>query len=295
MKTIERMLVAIEDEDHGEFVIEKAFALRDHANATPTFARIHYDHVIDDPVLGFSPEEHDRVVRLETQAEQIKFQHFVSMYARDGNWRAEVVWSKQPWRGIIDLAHRGDCRLIVKDAYVERRLLQVIHTAHDWNLLRYADMPVMMIKPVQWVAHAVVLAAIDVVDPNIDALNQRILRYANDLTEMLGGTLYVANALPLSRRLVMEQHRGEDYERFIADICAQRLGQIERLLTETHISGARVQIVEGTPHTAIAEVTKELKAELLVIGKSRLDVAEYLGTTSERLLHSVNSDVVSIA
>ena len=73
------------------------------------------------------------------------------------------------------------------------------------------------------------------------------------------------------------------------------MGQIERLLTETHVSGARVQVVEGTPHAAIAEVAEELKAELLVIGKSRLGVAEYLGTTSERLLHGVNSDVVSIA
>jgi len=295
MRYIERMLVVIEAEAHGAFVIDKALALRDHAQASVTFAKIHYDHVVDDAALGLSADERERLVTLEVQAEQIKFERSIARHARDRDWCAEVVWGKQSWRSILDLAERGDCDLIVKDAYVERHLDRVVHTAHDWNLLRYAELPVLMVKPEQWVANAIVLAALDVAQRGNDELNKRILRYAADLTALLNGTLYVINALPVSRRVVMEQHRGEDYERFIGDASARRLAIMERLLDETRIRDARVQVAEGTPHAAIIETVATLGVELLVIGKSQPDVDEYLGTTSERLLHGVNCDVISIA
>ena len=43
-----------------------------------------------------------------------------------------------------------------------------------------------------------------------------------------------------------------------------------------------------------AHAVDDLNAEFLIIGKVKPGVANYLGTTAERLIHSVNTDIVSV-
>lgn len=295
MKGLQKILVSIDTGEHAGFVVEKALKLRDYADADLIFVQPLYDEVLEDVQMHFSDEERDQIIRLLVEAEEIKFEHLVGSVAADGNWQSTVEWRKRRWEGIIETAQRYGCDLIIKDAFVETSLNVVVHTPHDWNLLRHSAIPLMMIKPQPWVERSNIVAAIDVADTRKHEINNHVLRYASSLAELLGGKLHVANALPSLKENVMERASFRAYEKMKLEVEASRYDYMQRLVKENGVNCEAIHIVGGIASIAINDLVEELHAEFLVIGKIRPGVASFLGTTAELLLHSVNSDVVSIA
>ncbi len=295
MKDRRHILVHIETPENGALVIAKALRLRDFAGAELTFVHTHYDHVVDDSELSFSEAERDEVVRLELEAEELKFRRFVASHAADRNWQTHVVWARRAWQGVLEAGEERGADLIVKDAHARPAPgLRVLHTGHDWHLLGRARVPVMMLKPEPWPQAANVLAAIDVFDPRNTAQNLRILHFARDLAQMLGGTLHIANALPLSHRIVAEQRSRQEYDALCAEITAQRRVRLLEMLDDDLRRQAGVHVVTGTPHRVIADLAHRLECDVLVMGKSVPGGGDYLGTIAEQLLHGVDCDVASI-
>ncbi len=295
MKTLQRILVSIDTTEHARFLVEKALSLRDYATAELIFVQPIYDEMVEDARLHFSSEEHDRIIQLLVEAEELKFKHFVGSVAADDNWRSTVEWCKRPWEGILETANRYECDLIIKDAYVEARLDEIIHTPHDWNLLRYSDRPLMMIKPKPWIENSNIIAAIDVFDSRKHELNIHVLRYAASLTDLLGGKLHVVNALPSFRSGMLELSGQETYKKMTQDVSKHRYDYMHRLVQESDMECEEFHVVSGVPNEAIRDLVDRLQAEFIVVGKVRPGVVDFMGTTAELLLHSVNSDMVSIS
>ncbi len=287
MKSVQRILVYIDNADHAGFLVEKALRLKHYADALLYFVQP-IDDVLEDAQMPCSDEEREQIIR---QLEGIKFVHCVEPHAVDENW---VEWPERSCKDIISTAHRLACDLIVKDAFVEKRLDNIVHSAHDWGLLRHADVSVMMIKSKPWVEGSNIVAAIDVFDSYKHALNVHVLRYAGSLAELLGGQLHVVNAVPPLRGAVLEHATVAAYERLVHEVEAQRHDVIQRLLSESEACCAQIHVVEGVPGDAVNELVNTLEAECLVIGKVRRSVQNFLGTTAEQLLHVVNSDVVFV-
>ncbi len=274
MKSVQRILVYIDEAEHARFLVEKALRLKHYADALLYFVQP-IDDVLEDAQMPCSDEEREQIIR---QLEGIKFVH-----------RPE-----RTWEDIISTAHRLACDLIVKDAFVEKRHTQIVHTAHDWDLLRHADVSVMMIKPKPWVEGSNIVAAIDVFDSYKHALNVHVLRYAGSLAELLGGQMHVVNAVPPLRGVVLEHATVAAYERRVHEVEAQRHDVIQRLLSESEACCAEIHVVEGVPGDAVNELVNTLEAECLVIGKVSRSVQNFMDTTAELLLHVVSSDVVFV-
>ena len=274
MKSLQRILVYIDKAEHARFLVEKALRLKHYADALLYFVQP-IDDVLEDAQMPCSDEEREEIIR---QLEGIKFVH-----------RAE-----RTWEDIISTAHRLACDLIVKDAFVEKRLNKIVHTAHDWDLLCHADVSVMMIKPKPWVEGSNIVAAIDVFDSYKHALNVHVLRYAGSLAELLGGQMHVVNAVPPLRGVVLEHATVAAYERLVHEVEAQRHDVIQRLLSESEACCAEIHVVEGVPGDAVNELVNTLEAECLVIGKVSRRVQNFMDTTAELLLHVVSSDVVFV-
>jgi universal stress protein E len=295
MKNLQRILVSIDSAEHARFLVEKALRLRDYATAELVFIQPIYDELAEDAHMHFTIEEHDRIIQLLLEVEELKFDHFISSVAFDNNWRSTVKWCKRPWQGILETASRYECDLIIKDAFIETRLNKIIHTPHDWNLLRSSDRPVMMIKPKPWVDNSNVVAAIDVFDSRKHELNVKVLQYAASITELLRGKLHVANALPSLRSTVLERSSLDTYKKLTLEVEACRYAYMQQLVDESGTDCEEIHVVIGVPYQAISDLVDRLEAEFIVIGKVRPAVADFMGTTAELLLHSVNSDMISIS
>ena len=70
---------------------------------------------------------------------------------------------------------------------------------------------------------------------------------------------------------------------------------MQQLVEESGAECEEIHVVIGVPYLAISELVDRLEAEFTVIGKVRPAVADFMGTTAELLLHSVNSDMISIS
>ncbi len=268
--------------------MEKVLRLKDYADAHLYIVQF-VDDGLEDAQMRISDEERDQVLG---QLKEISFAHCDEPCAIFENW---VEWPKCTWEGVINTAQQHACDLIVKDAIVEKRLNEIVHTPHDWNLLHHADVTVMMIKPKAWIEGSNIVAAIDVFDSYKHALNVHVLRYAGSLAELLGGKLHVANALPSLRDAVLEHSTVAAYETLVHEVEGQRHDLIQRLLDESEVRCAEIHVVEGDPRDAVYELVNTLEAECLVIGKVQPHVENFMGTTAEHLLHVANSDVVFVA
>ena len=295
MKNLKRIMVSIDAIEHAGFLVEKALKLRNYTTAKMVFIQPIYDEMVEDVHLNFSSEEHDRIVQLLTDAESLKFKQLIKSVAGDEDWQSMAKWCKRSWEGILDTARRLDCDLIIKDAFIETRLNEIVHTPHDWNLLRYANLPVMMIKPKPWVENSNIVAAIDIFDPQKHKLNIHVLQYAGSLTEILGGELHVVNALPCLRNAVLEAHGIDAYLKMTKEVEAARNEYLKRLVEESRQECEELHVVVGVQSEAISRLVDSLDAECIIIGKVKPSVVDFMGTTAEQLLHCMNCDVVSVS
>lgn len=290
MHAPERILAAIESDNHGATVVDKAVRLGDRADAQLVFARRHFDTVIDEPEILLTAWK-------PPASAPARVPHRSSVEGPlDPAWDSTREWSSRICQRLLELAQERQCDLIIKDAFVRHgNARELIHTAHDWNLLHHADVPVMMLKPRRWASGkgAAVVAALDVFDSGKRELNADIVSYAHELTELVDGRLHLVNALPLSSGAALE-YGVTDLEQWRDEFRRGRLREMQRLTEESHAAVRSMQVVTGVPWKAVARVVAQLDAEFLVIGQVRPGAQAYLGTTSELLLHAVGSDVVSV-
>lgn len=209
--------------------------------------------------------------------------------------------SAQPSQGLIDLARQRRCDLIVKDAWEPSADPGAAAVAgqelppalHDWDLLHHAQVPVMMLKPEPWAPGRAVVAAVDVFDSDKQHLNRHIVEEAQALADLLLAPLHLINVVPVSESLAWE-YGVADYRAWVDAMLAQRRALLERLAEETRAEVTAVHALPGIPWQVVSELIDQVGAECLVIGRVKASVHWYLDTTSERLLHGVHSDVVSV-
>ena len=216
---------------------------------------------------------------------------------------ALCVWNHRTWEGILHAADSLHADMILQAASVHSRLDEIIHTPDDWNVLRHATVPVMLVKLQPWVDNPVVLAALDVFDDAHRALNLEILRAAMEMVRILGGELHSVTAYPrrpASSARTVDSSSGEmrtlPYDAFKAAFESDIRHELNSLRRELSIDVAQVHAAEGGVGHAIRKVRDETQAEMIVLGThGRMGIkGVLLGNTAERILHTANTDVVTV-
>ena len=185
----------------------------------------------------------------------------------------EMSWSTDWYGSIIEGADKQQAELIMLPLIARPSGRERLFNESIWRLLRTATCPIMVVQPGAKPERKTVLAAVNFQShkPEYQRLNELVIARAQWAAANYGADMHVVNAYKDSL----------DYP------------DRAKLATETGVDTAHIHVKIGDPDEVIAEVTKELDADMLVIG-TRGRSGRWRGNTTEKIVTEVNCDILSI-
>jgi universal stress protein E len=189
----------------------------------------------------------------------------------------EVDWDPNWRERIAEAARSSGADMIIKTVSRHSGLTRQLRKTADWTLLRAANCPVLLIDPNRPPRPTRVLAAVKL-NPESDTyavLNRQVVATSHRISAALEAELHAVTVFKGDQMYF-------DRQKF-ADSCG--------------LPRNRVHTVEGSPHKAIAEATRDLGSDVLVIGSANRNVKESgmtIGDTAERIIDAVDTDIVVI-
>ena len=292
MSEFASILAVVQKPEDAEPVLSKACQLMDAQESKLTVTRVVYEGLADlrSKDVGTSPDLKDLILQAETE----ELTELVRRSVDATPFETTVAWNRKSWEGIVGAADATGAGIIVKA--VEQRNELSVRTPDDWNLLREARIPVLLVKPNRWKPNPQVLVALDVLDPLHEALNLRVLAQANELCRQLAGTLHVASAYPCfepwSTRLGLLQ----SYSKLRKEIAHDVAVAVSRLIRSIGGPEYEVHCIEDTPESGIERISEQVDADVVVIGSNAREGLEaaFLGNTAEKILHRVDIDTLTV-
>ena len=303
MRNIDKLLIVVDGSENSRLVLEKAAILSSASGAAAHVLQVVYEGVAETNVRAVD-QSLDLKTLVLASAEEALEDLVADFRDRFETLEISCVWNHRTWEGILHAADAVQAGMILQVASVHSRLNEIIHTPDDWNVLRHASIPVMLVKPLPWVDNPVVLAALDVFDEAHRKLNLEVLRTSIELVRILKGELQTVTAYPRrpasSARTVGSHNEvlrsALPYDAFKAAFESDIRHELEVLRRELGVDVAQVHAREGSVGRAIREVCSETRAEIVVLGTHGREGLKgmLLGNTAERILHSANTDVVTV-
>lgn len=287
---IDTIVVVVKGEDDGEIVLDKAFRLARAAGAAINVLSIVHEDFAD--LTIHDSETQDEIRNFVRHSGESILTSLIEPLQNQGVViESACIWNKYEWRGVLDVAETTGADLIIKST--EYPVHDVVRTPSDWNLLRHAEVPVMLVKPINWVESPVVLAAVDVTREEDRDLNKRILRRGAELATTLGGSLHVINTYPSVEHWVGPVTLVIDFDAVRKQVHDDIRRKTDALMAELEIDDAQVHTREGHVEEQLQLAAQETGAEIMVMGTHHRSGAKgmVLGNTSEKILHHVKTDV----
>ncbi|GAB1256456.1 universal stress protein UspE [Aurantivibrio plasticivorans] len=190
------------------------------------------------------------------------------------SYQTEFCWSLE-WRdAILHTSARIKPSLILLPDYPSER--KTWFTDAKWMVLRNSECPVLIVRPNADAQRKTVLAAINTSSDSerYRELNVAIVVRAAWMAERYGADLHLVTAYSDSMKYPDK-------------------GQLAR---KANVSADHIHVKQGEPVDVIADVAKELDADVVVIGTMARQgmLAAMRGNTSEKLLSRLDMDVMTL-
>lgn len=286
----EKILVVVDGVDDSETVLKKTEIIASHSDAA-----VHVIRVIHEGFVDLSIHDAEKRAELHDYL-MASSEKWLEELVAPLDWVAdrlthEVIWFKSEWQAILNAAEAFNADLIIKAAHSREGGL--IRTPQDWHLLRHATTPVMLVKPLDWHGHPVVLAAVDIEEEDQAELNTRILKRGADLARCIGGELHVVTVFPSVEHWVGPITLAIDFQKTRELVSHQLTDRLNTLAAGLGVDVKKTHAVEGRPETAISSLVSRLNVQVTVLGTVQRSGPSGLliGNTSEKILNDVDCDV----
>ncbi|HEX8754944.1 MAG TPA: universal stress protein [Steroidobacteraceae bacterium] len=302
MSPIRRILVAIKDPWRRSLPeVRKAGQL-----AHALGARVQLFHALSSPLyidateaagvslVDLERSERARVAkRLETLAKRLL----------DAGIRAEssAQWDFPAHEAVIRAARRFDADLIVAERHATPHHLPWLLRFTDFELLRLAPVPVLLIKTPQAYDRPAILAAVDPGHAYSKPLklDREILGCASQIAQALRGSLHAVFAYDPVPVAAMESgglSLGESTEAIVAATEARARKVFARALNGASVPESRRHLVPQHPIDAIEGAAAKIDCGILVMGAiSRSGLKRLvLGNTAESVFDALQCDVLVV-
>lgn len=301
MQAIRRILVAVKDPAARTLpAVKKAAQL-----ARATGAQLELFHglsqtILVDAVTGggqglrrYEAEVQSKAIaRLEKIADQVR-RHKVDVVVA-------AEWDHPPSEAIVRRALKTKADLIVAERHAGRRIAGAILSYTDWDLLRLAPCPVLVVKSTKPYLHPSIVAAVDPLHSHAKPakLDTEILKAATTLRSALRGSLTIVHAYPppvvvtgawVSGPVITPIASTTETEKAVRKALE---AELERLPMPPH----KVAIVCGPAREVIPDQARRAKAGIVVMGvMSRSGLKRFfVGNTAETVLDALPCDVLVI-
>ena len=211
----------------------------------------------------------------------------------------EAQWDHPAHEAILRRAADTDADLIIAACHQGRHRARALLEPADWELLRLAPVPVLLVKQSRPYRRPTILAAVDPAHAFAKPakLDQEILEIGVRVSDALRGKLHAVHAFPV---LAPERapRAGAAPSGGTTDLTprARASLEFERLLQPSGIPAVRRHFIEGQPREVVAATAERLQANLVVMGAvSRSGLQHILvGNTAEQLLDRLASDLLIV-
>jgi universal stress protein E len=269
-------------------------------------ARLELFHALSAPVfvdldprsgLGLVASKRQLLARHQAQLEKLAVQA-----RRHGiEASAAVEWDFPPHEAVVRRAAKTGADLIIAECHQGPRLLPWLVHLTDWELLRLAPLPVLVLKNGRPWKRPKILAAVDPSHAHDKParLDGEILEQAGRLSNATRGSLTVMHAnAPWSLGLVLGDPALDASTIAMTFEQMQMRGRrrFEDFARRRRVPRARTRVVDNDPVLAIPLYARQMGADVVVMGAvSRSGLKRmFIGNTAERVLADLPCDVLVI-
>jgi universal stress protein E len=210
----------------------------------------------------------------------------------------EVHWQKNLHDAVMVSMNSTNFDLVIKGTEAHHGIVDRIFTHSDWNMLRHCPAPVLLVKSSKPWLNNRILASIDATshEEKHRLINENILDFAEHLSDHFATDLHLINSYPmvaLAFAMVPEVTAPDDIQKYITQ---QHRTACEKYANKYSIDDDHIHIIEGDPDDVIETMSKEIEADLVVIGSIAREGLSgvLLGNTAERIVDRVSCDVLVI-
>lgn len=299
MRRIRRILVAVKDPHaRSQPAVAKAAQLARafgarlelfHAVAAPIYIDSSFAHGLD--LEALQREQRATLgARLERIAARIR-RHDVAV-------AVHVEWDYPIYEAIVRRALRVDADLVVAERHAGKRHAKWLLSFTDWELLRLANCPVLVVKTTRAYRRPAILAAIDPTHAYAKParLDDRILKAAAALQSKLRGELHVMHAFQPAPILPVGSGAGgfEIAAQLEQDAESAARARFTQALRGASVETRRRHLVWGHAIDAIPSTARATRAAIVVMGAvSRSGIRRlFIGNTAEQVLDDLPCDVL---
>lgn len=208
---------------------------------------------------------------------------------RDGRWflenvvtpleeaglkfKLEMSWSSDWYGSIQRRAKELNPALIMLPLLSKPSETGRLFNESIWRLMRTADCPVLVVRPNPTPERSVVLSAIHIQahKPEYQRLNDLIVTRSQWIAQVNDADLHFVNAY---------------WDTLNYPDRAQ-------LMKVTGVDSDKIHVRNGKPEDVIAEVAKEIGADVVVLGTQKR-TNRWRGNTSEKIINRVDCDILTI-
>lgn len=301
MPPIRRILVAIKDPwARSQPAIDKATQL-----ARALGARLQLFHALSNPLYVDVAELQGITLPKLEHTEQARAAARLELLARrlekgGGRVESRVEWDFPPHEAVIRAGRHFSADLIVAERHPTAHHLAWMLRFTDFELLRLAPMPVLLVKTRGTYDHPAILAAVDPTHAYSKPLklDQEILSCAAQITRALRGSLHAVFAyhpLPIPTMEAGLPLAGVTDE-IAAETAAGARKALARALNGASVPESRRHLLPRHPIDAIEEAAAQTGCSIVVMGAiSRSGLKRLvLGNTAERVFDELSCDVLVV-
>ncbi|MBU2226040.1 MAG: universal stress protein UspE [Gammaproteobacteria bacterium] len=298
MATYQDVLVVLDPSQTTQKALDRAFELAEHTACKLTAFLSIYDFSYEMTTM-LSGEERESMRQAVITDREIWINELVTPARNKGlNVNIKVVWHNRPFEAVVNAVTEDGYDLVIKGTHDHDVLKSIIFTPTDWHILRKCPCQVLLVKEHAWPQKGNILAAVNAgsSQPHHGALNNRIIRQAKALAEMLQAKVHLVNAYPGTPIHVAIEIPEFNPAAYNDSMKIHHENAADDLAREYGIADEFVHVLEGMPEDVIPRVAKEIDAEMVLIGtigRTGLSAA-IIGNTAEHVIDRLDCDVLAL-
>lgn len=298
MKRFSRILAVIEPKRDYQEALARAVALcAVNPQLQVTALRVVYDFAGDLGLVDALSGSASRQAVVTAHLSQL--QSIIDEYA--GEYASRIVprvcLSHDIAQGILNELHDGGHELLIKAVNRHGRLGALLFTPIDWQLLRRAQVPVVIAKNRGWQEHSNIVVALDFTSNQKKLTNLYVLRLAQIFARASRGVIHLVNSAPVLMPHVSLEVAHYSTEAYTDAVLAEHRRRLADFAVQHHIPKPNCHVAMGMPDDVIPQLCREIKARAVFIGSAGRSgvMAALVGNTCEEIIDYIDADLIVIS